>query len=448
MRILSSLIFSLIVMGWSSSLFAISIDLKGSIGRGADVKQMPLEIVLSGVDAADLIDGSIDKTATQRLGIFLVNHPDSTLRVRHQDEPTNTNAEYLEGFVLRKTAEAEQTNDPSSATRFNVRLYYVLEDTGSSHGFKELLAANEQKIKIRARYIPAPPAEEKEQEFTIDQQVGVASVAPQNFTLSSEHLGLKMKWDAVDKVAFNKGGDAKPNSVNVVFINTSVLSNASGADGFKAITYKEDKTLEQQDATCEFTANETGCEIYCPEGAYLDIPSLKARAGVTVLNVIHPRNSTSRIGLDTTKTYAAFASYEPDGLKQSACAIGMAKENSSLSELNGGDAAKPGDATCFVATAAYGNALHPHLVSLRWFRDRILVLTKPGQAFIRFYYQHGPGWAAWLKQHETARQAVRYGLFLPAAYLSSWRVQPWLTLTLTLSVIIGVTLFLNRPRRT
>ncbi len=448
MRIIGRLLFSLMCVAWSGSLFAISIDVKGSLERGAEVKQMPLEIFLSGVDATDLIDGSIDKTVHQRLAIFIASHTDTTSRVRYEDETQNTNVEYLDGFILRKTAEPEKSNDSSSATRFNVRLFYVLEDTGSSHGFKEILAANSQKIKIRARYIPAPPAEEKEQEFTFDQQVGVANVAPQNFVIASEHLGLKMTWDAVEKIAFNKGGDAKPSSTNVIFIDTSVLNNATGADGLKAITYKEDKSLEQQDATCEFTADDAGCRIDCPEGTYLDIANLKTHAGVTVLSVIHPRNTVSRIGLDTTKTYAAFANFAPDGLKQSACVIGMPKENSSLSELNGGEAAKPGDPNCFIATAAYGSALHPHLVGLRWFRDRILVLTKPGRAFIRFYYQHGPGWAAWLKQHETARQAVRYSLFLPAAYISSWRIQPWLTLLLTLGAIGGLSLFLNRPRRT
>lgn len=447
MRILSSLIFSLFMASWSSSLLAISIDVKGTLERGDDVKQLPLEITLSGVEAADLINGSIDETVKQRFGIFLVNHSESTLRVRYETETNTTTGIYLDGFILRKTADAEQTNDPSSATRFNVRLYYVLEDTGSSEGFKELLAANNQKLNLRARYIPSSSTEEKEQTFAIEQQVGVANAAPQGFSMVSEHLGLKMRWDAVDKIAFNKGADAKPSSVNVILIDTSVLSSATDGDGFKAITYKEDKTAEQQDAVCNFTGDENGCSISCPENTYLDIDDLKTQEGVNVLNVPFPRNSVSRIGLDTTKVYAAFAFFEPDGLKQSACVVGMPKENSSLSEMNGGKTAEPGDATCFIATAAYGNALHPHLVSLRWFRDRVLVLTKPGQAFIRFYYEHGPVWAAWLKEHETARQVVRRALWLPAAYLSAWRLQPLLTLLMTAAGIVGLVLFLNRPRR-
>lgn len=447
MRILSSLIITLLVTGWSNSLFAITIDLKGSLERGDDVKQMPLEIVLSGVEAADLISNSIDQTAAQRLGIFLTNHSESTLRVRYENEDATTTGIFLEGFMLRKTAEAEQTIDPTSATRFNVRLYYELVDTGSSEGFKELLAANDQKISLRARYIPSTSTEDKEQTFVIEQQVGVANAAPQNFTMASEHLGLKMKWDAVEKVTFNKGADSKPSSVNVILIDTSVLSSATDADGFPAITYKEDKSTEQQDATCHFTADENGCSISCPDNTYLDITALKTISGVSVLNAPFPKTSVSRINLDTTKVYAAFANYEPDGLKQSACVVAMPKENSSLSELNGGKGAEAGDPTCFIATAAYGNALHPHLVSLRWFRDRILVLTKPGQAFIRFYNEYGPSGAAWLKQHETARQVVRRALWLPAVYLSAWRLQPWLTLLATAGSIVGLVLFLSRPRR-
>jgi uncharacterized repeat protein (TIGR01451 family) len=62
---------------------------------------------------------------------------------------------------------------------------------------------------------------------------------------------------------------------------------------------------------------------------------------------------------------------------------------------------------CFIATAAYGSPLEPHVKALREFRDRYLRRSAPGRAFIRFYYRHSPPVAAFIARHESLRFAVR-----------------------------------------
>lgn len=66
--------------------------------------------------------------------------------------------------------------------------------------------------------------------------------------------------------------------------------------------------------------------------------------------------------------------------------------------------------TCFVATAAYGDVMHPDVVDLRAFRDRVLIQTPAGRAFIAFYWQHGPGWAAMIQNKPRLRKLCRIAI--------------------------------------
>jgi hypothetical protein len=47
-------------------------------------------------------------------------------------------------------------------------------------------------------------------------------------------------------------------------------------------------------------------------------------------------------------------------------------------------------ATCFVATAAYGEPNHPDVILLRRFRDEMLHRSETGRRFISWYWRTGP----------------------------------------------------------
>jgi hypothetical protein len=69
-----------------------------------------------------------------------------------------------------------------------------------------------------------------------------------------------------------------------------------------------------------------------------------------------------------------------------------------------------GGGGCFIATAAYGSYLDPHVMVLRHFRDDVLLQSKLGTAFVKFYYKHSPPIADYIAQHDSLRTIMRVTL--------------------------------------
>ncbi len=69
-----------------------------------------------------------------------------------------------------------------------------------------------------------------------------------------------------------------------------------------------------------------------------------------------------------------------------------------------------GKSGCFIATAAYGSYLDPHVMVLRHFRDDVLLQSKAGTAFVKFYYHYSPPIADYIAQHDVLRMLLRFAL--------------------------------------
>ncbi len=65
---------------------------------------------------------------------------------------------------------------------------------------------------------------------------------------------------------------------------------------------------------------------------------------------------------------------------------------------------------CFIATATYGSALHPHIDILRDFRDKYLILSKFGHKLVNLYYKYSPFIADLISKHKLLKVVVRVNL--------------------------------------
>ena len=115
------------------------------------------------------------------------------------------------------------------------------------------------------------------------------------------------------------------------------------------------------------------------------------------------------------------------------CAVSMNNEDQSVSATFTSAAPAGGGGGCFIATAAYGSYLDPHVQALRDFRDRHLMTNAAGRALVVLYETYSPRSAARIARHESLKWATRIGL-TPVVYTIRYPVPVGTALLVTLIV--------------
>ena len=117
---------------------------------------------------------------------------------------------------------------------------------------------------------------------------------------------------------------------------------------------------------------------------------------------------------------------------------------------NTGGGGGGGGGGCFIATAAYGSPLEPHVKILVEFRNRYLLAHSMGRYFVKLYYSCSPTVAQFILQHDTLKFLVRCFL-LPIVIVINAVIFYGTTISITgfgLSFAMICYLFiLNRRRR-
>jgi hypothetical protein len=186
------------------------------------------------------------------------------------------------------------------------------------------------------------------------------------------------------------------NNINISFaeITTGGMVNCSEPD--EPSTPANFMLLGQVidlDFTGEFDGTATVCFPYdedLVEGNEEDLQLLHRNDGETEWqNITTTIDTVLNVICGTITSFSEFAVAEPEST------------TTSSSGSSGG---------CFIATAAYGSYMEPHVMTLRHFRDSFLLTNKPGRIFVAAYYKYSPPIADFIAQHDTLRSVTRVGL--------------------------------------
>ncbi len=360
-------------------------------------------------------------------------------------------------FTLSQRSDLIQTPSSDNLTDFT---YSVRVTANNAGGLKKLLdeKGSGKNIKIKVKYFEDLTEKSEPLNWTISVSSAVVQDAPSGVTATGTHKALIVNWSAPTTVTWTDSSQKAPTSLTVL-----VIDKATTTTDVPAYIYNSsaDAVSDSQadDGTCVFDPNfvEGSNCINCSDAnAYLNPTKLGTMeaAGYFSKTISTPTLAKlSMSGLTNDKPYAVVLFYGPGGLNRSSCVSAQPQENHTWSEINGEDEASLLDPKCFIATAAYGSALHKNLRPLRWFRDQVLRKTAPGQAFVRAYYEHGPKAAAVIAAHPALAMITRGLLWLPVMILSAWMAiaehsPQWTVLMLAGACVVTVAGYTLIRRRT
>jgi hypothetical protein len=119
--------------------------------------------------------------------------------------------------------------------------------------------------------------------------------------------------------------------------------------------------------------------------------------------------------------------------------VSLASGSTSVSSGSSGGGGGGGGG-CFIATAAFGSYLDPHVAVLRSFRDSFLLTNRLGKTFVSWYYATSPPYADAIRQNGPVKTVVRIALFplIGFAYLClATGIVPALVISMALLVTLA-----------
>ena len=212
----------------------------------------------------------------------------------------------------------------------------------------------------------------------------------------------------------------------------TILNHGPAAAEDVRVTESLPYPLSYKSATSTVGTCTPGANVSCTLGA------LSLNEAVTVTIAATVPSDPGTLGGSLVVTAGALSSTnDPDVTNNSA------QVTLTLATTGGGGSGSGGGG-CFIATAAYGSYLDPHVQTLREFRDRRLLSNIAGRYFVRIYYRYSPPAAALIARSEFSRRSVRC-LLAPIIFAIEF---PYRAAVVFLFAALAAALFrVRKPRR-
>jgi Zn-dependent metalloprotease len=220
---------------------------------------------------------------------------------------------------------------------------------------------------------------------------------------------------------------------------------ATSAQNGVQLTWDDNSDVESSYQVLRGTGNETPALIATlnPNStSYLDSTTSGGVAYTFQVVAVNPDNPsaspTSSVSITTVAVSGGSGGSGGSGSSSSSdSGSGSTSGGSGGSGSSGSNGGGGGGGGCFIATAAYGTSTEAHVVSLRAFRDHVLMHSAPGRWLVATYYAYSPPIADWIRERAWARAGVRLSL-VPVIFavenpaLAGWMVLLGLALTVRL----------------
>ena len=437
--ILTVAFFSLPFLAGSTDAAAVTVTPTGSLPRDLAIGRFDMSIVAKEVPNAETTIVGAEKTLQDRIRIYIKG--DSVNFATSADNPPVGTKFYWE---LRDTVNVvADANGTSSTMTWLVRVFQFDANLAS--------AVKDGKLTLVVDYVK-DGTKVQSGETELQRKIVVANQAPAGLIAIGSEQALTLSWNKDATIAYqseNFGiGTAEAPGEGVIVL----MRRGSNITSLPAKGFSGSSTPDTDGLTCtvDLDAGSGNSCITCPgTSTYLDVSEIETLASSDLKIKSSSATSVAFTGLENEVEYVAAAVYQPDGIKQSACLVGVPTEDLTLSELNGEKKATPTKFHCFIATAAYGSPLNKNLKSFRWLRDEVLRKSTVGTKFVNWYYRTSPPVARYISAHPAAAAFTRGLLWVPVAGVvgaQTWMDRPVLAITTALGLTFAFGLFVYSVR--
>ena len=336
---------------------------------------------------------------------------------------SGTDPDDYTAFVSTKECGVQNINDLLTTPNDNLKLKKGLSTSSETFSGSLLVSGTIIDTGSEAFYVLRPELKEV--------KLGVQIV--------SDHQELIVGEDHTYTIILtNKGEKTEPDTGNyATCINVDILPYV---DIPRADNTSYTKSGGLSILKAEITGNSSSC-TWTPASVNCFVPRLNPGASVTISLLSKPRpilaGRTIRMTAEATSSETGPIA-EPTDLREiekDTCIEPPLDEQVSVTCTQ---VSRQG---CFIATAAYGSYLAPHVQTLREFRDDTLLRFSAGKWLVAQYYAYSPDIAELIVNNDTLKQITR-ALLLPLVLSVKYP-----SLLLCIPLLITILYFTKRKQR-